>query len=33
LAGWNFADVAVRDLVMAVSAFSMTRLASILNSK
>ncbi|GAB0157894.1 DoxX family membrane protein [Chryseobacterium sp. Alg-005] len=33
LAGWNFADVAVRDLVIAVSAFSMTRLASILNSK
>ena len=33
LAGWNFADVAVRDLVMAVSAFSMTRLTSILNSK
>lgn len=27
LAGWNFADVAVRDLVMAISAYSMTRLA------
>lgn len=33
LAGWNFADVAVRDLVMAVSAFSMARLASILDHK
>ncbi|MDH6253666.1 hypothetical protein M2347_003393 [Chryseobacterium sp. H1D6B] len=33
LAGWNFADVAVRDLVMAVSAFSMSRLALIFNYK
>lgn len=33
LAGWNFADVAVRDLVMAISAFSMTRLASIVENK
>lgn len=33
LAGWNFADVAVRDLVMAVSAFSMTRLALIIDDK
>ncbi len=27
LAGFNFVDVAVRDLVMAISAFSMARLA------
>lgn len=27
LAGFNFADVAVRDLVMAISAFSMARLS------
>ena len=33
LAGWNFADVAVRDLVMAISAFSMSRLAIIVNQK
>jgi hypothetical protein len=33
LAGWNFADVAVRDLVMAVSAFSMSRLALIFDYK
>jgi len=33
LAGWNFADVAVRDLVMAISAFSMTRLAIIADNK
>ncbi|WP_293946154.1 MULTISPECIES: hypothetical protein [unclassified Sphingobacterium] len=33
LAGWNFADVAVRDLVMAISAFSMTRLASITDNR
>jgi len=33
LAGWKFADVAVRDLVMAISAFSMTRLASIFDNK
>lgn len=33
LAGWNFVDVAVRDLVMAISAFSMTRLASIIVDK
>lgn len=29
LVGWKFADVAVRDLVMAISAFSMARLALI----
>ncbi len=29
LAGFNFVDVAVRDLVMAISAFSMARLAKI----
>lgn len=29
LAGWTFADVAVRDLVMAISAVSMSRLATI----
>ena len=29
LVGWTFADVAVRDLVMAISAFSMSRLATI----
>ena len=29
LVGWTFADVAVRDLVMAISAFSMSRLAII----
>lgn len=33
LIGWNFADVAVRDLVMAISAFSMSRLALIVNQK
>ncbi|WP_343558906.1 hypothetical protein [Sphingobacterium sp.] len=33
LAGWNFVDVAVRDLVMAITAFSMTRLASIVDNK
>ncbi|QQT33060.1 hypothetical protein I6I99_11030 [Sphingobacterium multivorum] len=33
LAGWNFADVAVRDLVMAISAFLMTKLASIVENK
>ncbi|MCO5260670.1 MAG: hypothetical protein M9916_11045 [Crocinitomicaceae bacterium] len=30
LAGWMFVDVAVRDLVMAISAFSMARLAKVL---
>lgn len=29
LMGWTYADVAVRDLVMAVSAFSMARMALI----
>ena len=29
LIGWTYADVAVRDLVMAISAFSMSRLAII----
>ncbi|MGA9213028.1 hypothetical protein [Kaistella sp.] len=29
LMGWKFADVAVRDLVMAISAFSMAKLALI----
>ena len=33
LIGWNYADVAVRDLVMAVSAFSMARLALIFDNK
>ncbi|WP_312992134.1 hypothetical protein [Chryseobacterium flavum] len=33
LAGWKFADVAVRDLVMAISAFSMQRLALIFDHK
>ncbi len=33
LAGWSFADIAVRDLVMAISAFSMTRLASITDNR
>ncbi|AKK74234.1 tRNA (5-methylaminomethyl-2-thiouridylate)-methyltransferase [Chryseobacterium sp. P1-3] len=33
LAWWNFLDVAVRDLVMAITAFSMTRLASIFDRK
>ncbi|WP_426477531.1 hypothetical protein ACP3T3_20270 [Chryseobacterium sp. CBSDS_008] len=33
LAGWNFADVAVRDLVMAISVFSMARLASTVDNK
>ena len=29
LIGWTYADVEVRDLVMAISAFSMSRLAII----
>lgn len=29
LAGFNYADVAVRDLVMAITAFSMSRLSKI----
>ena len=33
LTGWKFADVAVRDLVMAISAFSMARLALIVEHK
>ncbi|OJZ07184.1 hypothetical protein [Sphingobacterium sp. 40-24] len=33
LAGWKFADIAVRDLVMAISAFCMTRLALISDNK
>lgn len=33
LVGWKFADVAVRDLVMAISAFSMARLAVIVEHK
>lgn len=33
LAGWNFADVAVRDLVMAVSAFSMAKMAQVFDNK
>lgn len=33
LVGWNYADVAVRDLVMAISAFSMARLAVIFDLK
>mgnify|MGYP007039734834 FL=1 len=33
LIGWNYADVAVRDLVMAVSEFSMARLALIFDNK
>lgn len=33
LIGWNFADVAVRDLVMAISAFSMARLALTVEDK
>lgn len=33
LIGWKFADVAVRDLVMAISAFSMSRLAMISENK
>lgn len=31
LVGWRFPDVAVRDLVMAISAFSMARLALIVD--
>lgn len=30
LAGWMYVDVAVRDLVMAIAAFSMTRLAKVI---
>lgn len=33
LAGWDYVDVAVRDLVMAVSAFSMAKLAQIFDNK
>ncbi|OCA78595.1 hypothetical protein BBH99_21155 [Chryseobacterium contaminans] len=33
IAGWNFVDVAVRDLVMAISAFSMSKLSSIFDHK
>lgn len=33
LVGWNYADVAIRDLVMAISAFSMARLALIFDNK
>lgn len=33
LIGWKFADVAVRDLVMAISAFSMSRLAILVEKK
>ena len=29
LVGWNYVDVAVRDLVMAVSAFAMARLSTV----
>lgn len=29
LAGWNYADVAVRDLVMAIAAFSLSNLAKV----
>ena len=29
LAGWNYADVAVRDLVMAISAFSMAKISKL----
>ena len=32
LVGWQYADVAVRDLVMAISAFSMARLARVLEN-
>ena len=31
--GWSFADVAVRDLVMAISTFSMSRLALVITNK
>ena len=31
LAGFNYVDVAVRDLVMAIAAFSMARLSKIIN--
>ncbi|MBO9618462.1 MAG: hypothetical protein J7539_05440 [Niabella sp.] len=31
LAGWNYVDVAVRDLVMAIAAFSMARLSKIVS--
>ena len=33
LIGWKFADVAVRDLVMAISAFSMSSLAILVEKK
>ncbi len=33
LMGWNFADVAVRDLVMAISAFSMAKMALVFENK
>lgn len=33
LIGWDFADVAVRDLVMAISAFSMAKLAVVVDHK
>ncbi|MGS0747730.1 hypothetical protein [Halpernia sp. GG3] len=33
LVSWSYADVAVRDLVMAISAFSMARLAKVFDFK
>lgn len=33
LLGWQFVDVAIRDLVMAISAFSTARLATMVNCK
>ena len=33
LIGWTYPDVAVRDLVMAISAFSMSRLAVLVENK
>lgn len=33
LVNWQYADVAVRDLVMAISAFSMARLAKVYDFK
>lgn len=33
LIGWKFADVAVRDLVMAISAFSLSSLAILVEKK
>jgi hypothetical protein len=33
LASWTYVDVAVRDLMMALSAFSMAKLATVVEEK